>query len=354
MYDLTAPDNSNGQVRWWAGLELLRRPRIGALIASNAMMSLGGGMQLLLHGWLAVSWGGSLWMLAAFTASRLVPKILFTVPAGIICDRVPRDRVLKISRAVDVVASLLPLAGFFAPFPLFWVLGASTLAGAIHAFDLPAGRGALADLTEPGDQHAAVALNSAGHHVATLIGPALAFLFASWPGRPAPLIISAVLLGVAALISPRLGPNRPDADVAAGPSTTGEFVRYLVSTPAVVLLMLAAAVPGVLDRIIALALPSAGAGSSTGLALLAPEVGALCAAMALAMSPIRLGVAAVIAGSVLYAAFVALASQSTREAEVLVAALAFGGMARLVVNATAQARLQHLVPAGIRGRVMAV
>ncbi len=355
-YDaLMSRHDAFGPARWWAGIELLRRPRLGALVASNAMMSLGAGMQLLLHGWLAVSWGQSLWMLGAFAASRLLPKMVLTVPAGIICDRVPGDRVLRTARAVDVAASLLPLGGFFAPLPLAWVLAASTLAGAVHAFDLPAARGALADLVEPKDLHATVALNSTGHHVAALVGPALAFGLASWPGRPAPLLVSAALLAVAALISPRLATTAREAPSPAVPDTTAAFVRYLFSTPGILLLILAGSAPGLLDRGIALALPSAGGGgSSTSLALVAPEIGALFAALALAMSPVRLGVAAVISGTVVYALFVALASQNTHEAEVLIAALACGGMARLVVNATAQTRLQHLTPAGVRGRVMAV
>ena len=322
-------------------------------------MSLGAGMQLLLHGWLAVAWGHSLWMLLAFSATRLVPKLLLTVPAGIICDRVPRARVLKVARAVDVAASLLPLLGFVAPMPLLWVLAASTLAGAVHAFDLPAGRGALADLTEREETHAAVALNSAGHHISTLVGPGLAFALASWPGRPAPLLASAALLGIAALISPSLSTSpsatSPAPPAQSMPGGTAAFVRYLLSTPAVLLLILAGSAPGLLDKGIALALPSAGGGgSATGLALLAPEAGALGAAIVLAMSPVRLGVAAVIGGTALYASFVTVASQNRHEAEILVFALALGGVARLVVNATAQARLQRLVPAEVRGRVMAV
>ena len=341
--------------RFWQGLSLLRRPVVARLVASNALMSLGAGMQLLLHGWLAVAWGHSLWMLVAFSGSRIIPKLLLTVPAGIICDRVPRARVLKLARAVDVAASLLPLAGFIAPMPLVWLLAASTLAGAVHAFDLPAGRGALADLTEREETHAAVALNSAGHHVAMLLGPALAFGLASWPGRPVPLLASAALLGIAALISPSLSATSRKEAAQPTPRSTAAFVRYLMSTPAVLLLILAGSAPGLLDRGIALVLPSAGAGgAATGLALLAPEAGALLAAVVLAMSPVRLGVAAVIAGTALYASFVTVASQNRHEVEILVLALALGGVARLVVNATAQARLQHLVPAEVRGRVMAV
>ncbi len=340
---------------WWSGVVLLRRRATAALVASNTLMSLGGGMQMLLHGWLAVSWGGSLWMLVAFAASRIVPKLLLTLPAGVLCDRVPRARLLAATRGVDVAASLLPLAGFFAPMPLLWVLAASTLAGAIHAFDLPAGRGAMADITPPRDLHAAVAVNSAGHQAAALLGPALAFGLASWPGRPAALLVSALVLAGAALVS-RLVPGAPPPALArASRLDRTSFVRYLMSAPPVLLLMAASAAPGVVDRMIALLLPSVGASrGSVGFALVAPELGALFAAVVLAVAPVRLGAVAVLAGVLLYGGLVVVASQNVHEAQMLIVALAVAGMARLVVNATAQARLQCVVPAAVRGRVFAV
>ncbi|MHB8375501.1 MAG: MFS transporter [Dehalococcoidia bacterium] len=346
---------SSDRPEWWAGMGLLRHPPLAALITSNTLMSLGGGMQLLLHGWLAVSWGGSLWMLVAFAASRMVPKVLLTIPAGVLCDRLPRARLLGLTRGVDVAASLLPLVGFVAPMPLLWVLAGSSIAGAVHAFDLPAGRGAMADMTEPTDLHAAVALNSAGHQAAALLGPALAFGLASWPGRPAALAVSALVLAGAALVS-RAVPSAARPDRAHGTRRApASFVRYLISTPPVLLLIVASAAPGVVDRAIALILPSAaGSGGSVGFALVAPEVGALLAAAVLAVAPVRLGAAAVLAGILLYAGLIVVASQNTREAQMLVLTLGVAGMARLIVNATAQARLQYVVPAEVRGRVFAV
>src|ERR1051325_4485859 len=90
------------------------------LVASNALAAMGGRMQLLLHGWLIVAWGHSLLFLIAFAAARILPKLVLTVPAGMICDRYPRPRVLAVARCLCALACLLPLAGYLLPFRFAW------------------------------------------------------------------------------------------------------------------------------------------------------------------------------------------------------------------------------------------
>src|SRR4029077_19888816 len=89
------------------------------LVTSNALAAMGGRMQLLLHGWLIVAWGHSLLFLIAFAAARFLPKLVLTVPAGLICDRFPRARVLAAARLGGAAACLLPPAGYALPPPLF-------------------------------------------------------------------------------------------------------------------------------------------------------------------------------------------------------------------------------------------
>jgi MFS family permease len=315
-------------------------------------MSLGGGMQLLLHGWLAVQWGHSLWMLAGLAATRIMPKIFGSVPAGMLCDRVPRTRILPVTRGLTAVASLLPLVGFAAPWPLFWVLAASSLGGAAHVLDLPAGRSALGDICPSQDLYTLVAVERAGGHTAALIGPLLAFELTSWPGQPAALIASAAVLAVAALQSRKLPEARPRQTHDS--TGIGPLVAYLKDTPTAVLLMLVGVAPVLVDRGIALALPSRGGGASTGLALAAPEVGALLAAAMLASARYRPGWTAILGSAVFYALFVGIASQNLDEGEVLIAALAAAGVAKIVMIVTAHARLQGIVPPAVRGRVFAL
>jgi MFS family permease len=340
---------------WWAGIRLLRQRAAGALIGSNTLTSLGGGMQLLLHGWLAVAWGHSAWFLAIFAATRIVPKIVLTVPAGIVCDRVPRARLLFACRMLYAVASMLPLVGLLGPMPIVWLLLGSTLAGAVHAFDLSSGRAVLAEIIEPDEVHAAVALNRAGSHVAALAGPAVAFVLVSGAGSGAALSDSA-LLRAAAAVAVLPVPNRAPAlcEKKMGAAAGGLF-RYLRETPGVVVLVFAGIVPTFIDKAVALMLPSVASGHGTvSMALIAPEVGALIGAAVLALAPVRLGVPALVGAALMYAGFICIASLNSQQAGALVLALGLAGMASTAINTSAAARLMHAVPNEMRGRVFAV
>lgn len=353
-HDVTSRPSTPGS--WWAGARLLRQRRSAALIGSNTLSSVGGGMQLLLLGWLAIEWGHSAIFLGVFAACRIGPKILLTMPAGIVCDRMPRARVLFLSRCGYAMASLVPLVGLFGPLPIAWLLVGAMIAGAIHAFDLSAGRAAMGDIIEPEEMHAAVALNRAGSHVAALIGPAVAFVLISRVGSGVALGVSAVMLGASAMAITALPLTAPLLHDRRITAATSGFVGYLRSSPLTLVLVMAGIAPAFIDKAVALLLPSvAGGGDGTvSMALIAPEAGALAAALVLAMAPVRLGLKALIAAAVLYAGFICMASLGSHEAEALVIALGFAGMASAALSATTHARLQGVVPAEMRGRVFAM
>ena len=341
---------------WWTGVRLLKERRTSALIGSNTLTAVGGGMQMLLHGWLAVSWGHSPFFLGIYAVARLAPKILLTVPAGIVCDRFPRARILLAARAGYAIASLLPLVGLVAPAPMAWLLAAAVLAGAIHAFDLSSARCVMGDMIDPEDMHAAVALNRVGSHIASLAGPAVAFVLISGPGTVAALSVSAALLLGASLAVLPLRSIVPAACDGRLNAATGGFFRYLRSSPITLILVLAGVAPAFIDKSVALLLPSVsgGGGGTVSMALIAPEVGALVAMCALAVAPVRLGSNALIAAAVLYALFISVASMNSHEAEALVITLGLAGMASAALSATTHARLQRTVPSEMRGRVFAM
>lgn len=313
-------------------------------------------MQLLLHGWLAVEWGHSPLFLAIFAVARIVPKIVLTVPAGIICDRVPRTRVLFGARIGYALASLLPLLGLIAPMPMAWLLAGVVLAGAIHAFDLSSSRAVFGDIIDRDDLHAAAALNRAGFHIASLVGPALAFVLISGVGSGAALTVSATMLGAGALAVLPLHTGVVAVRNGAVAAASGGLLRYLKESPVAVLLIAAGIVPTFIDKAVALLLPSVahGGGGTVSMALIAPELGALVMASVLAIAPIRLGAKVLIGTAMVYAVLIFTASTHAHEAEALVMALGLAGMASAALNTTTYANLQRLVPAEMRGRVFAV
>jgi hypothetical protein len=317
---------------------------------------MGTGMLLLLQGWLAVSWGHSPLFLGVFAAARLIPKFVFTMPAGIICDRIPRRDVLFASRLGYSISAVIPLFGFFAPLLTAWLFAGVILAGALHAFDLSSARATFGDTIERDDMYAAVALNRVGYQLTALLGPPAAFLLITGSGSAIALSASAVLLaGSAVLILPLPAIVHAIDGVRTGTGATG-LLGYLKSSPATVLLLVGGIVPTFIDKGVALLLPSLSdaGGGSVSMALVAPEVGALLAVGVLAVAPLRISAEAIVAFGLLYVLLLCTATVRVDAIDVLVISLGLAGMASAIISTTTHAALQRLVPAEMRGRVFAV
>jgi MFS family permease len=335
-------------------LRYLREPGYLALVTSNTLTSLGSLTQILLHGWLTVQWGHNALFLLAFAAARVLPKLLLTLPAGIACDRLPRPRVLAATRMLSAVASLAPLLTFIYPAPLAWLLLGASLAGTAFAFEVPAGRSVLGDTVEKPHLYRVLAVNNGGGHIAAIIGPLVAVLLG-----PAGLAVSASLLAAAAVLTLRL-PARPRAEavVKRSPSNTRaelrELLRYVVSAPAVAVLVLLSTGPATIDRGVALLVPSLASNSGMmSLALLAPEIGSLLAALSLTIAPVRLGFRATVGILPGYALMMGLALGFSHIPAVLICGLLLAGMARLAFSTNSQVCVQEAVPPNMRGRVLA-
>ncbi len=339
----------------WQGLRLLKERDQAALFFSNALTGLGTGMQVLVHGWLLIAWGHDAWLLAAFAVTRFLPKALLTVPAGVLCDRCPRAVVLVYARHTKAAASLLPLMAFFAPLPLFWILGASVVAGSAQVFETPAGRGILGDITPKSDLTASVALNAGAGHAAALVSPALAFVLVQAAGRPTALIASAVVLALSGLVAASL-PVLHGLRSRGPRSGVGGFLGYLRSTPAVLILLVALLLPAVVDKGVVLLLPSMSdsARAMVGLALVAPEIGALAAAGVMSLAPVRLNGRFLLFALLLYVCLMVNALRWSDTPMMLVGALMLAGMARLAFTVSVLSWVQHEVPADLRGRVLAI
>jgi len=339
---------------WWIGLRLLKQKTTALLIASNTISSVGNSMQLLLLGWLALS--NSALALGIFAVVRLVPKLLLSLPAGYVCDRLPRSRIVAVTRVGYAFASLLPLCCIVLGTPLAWLFASAALAGTIHPFDLSASRSIIGDTIDREDLQPAVGLNRAGSHIASMVGPTLAFVLISGVVSAAALCVSAAMLALGGLaILPIPSVVHVASNVRMGSASRALF-QYLWDTPTAVILVLAGVVPAFVDKAVLMLLPRAtSSGEGTvSMALLAPELGALCGALVLAMAPIKLNALHLIGAAMLYALFLGVASAHSNEAPSLLAALGFAGMSSAALGTAVHARLQGEVPAEMRGRVFAL
>ncbi|HPY95937.1 MAG TPA: MFS transporter [Candidatus Cloacimonadota bacterium] len=105
-----------------------------------------------------------------------IPSLFITPFAGVIADRFPRHKILKISQILMLVqAFALFLIVYINDVKIWQILLLSTILGAIETFETPVRHAFVFDIVQDRNKIAnAIGLNSAMFNTARLIGPALA------------------------------------------------------------------------------------------------------------------------------------------------------------------------------------
>jgi hypothetical protein len=130
-------------------------------------------------------------------------------------------------------------------------------------------------------------------------------------------------------------------------------VRFALGAPSVTALVVLGLAPGVVDKAVILVLPSVASQAGTvSMALLAPEIGGMIAAVVVSFASIRFGVAAITISAIAYVTLLVIAFGYSYESEVLISGLALAGAAKLAFFTSTQVQVQERVPADLRGRVL--
>jgi MFS family permease len=143
-------------------------------------------MQRIAQDWLvlqlAVGSGGA--ALGITTGLQFLPFLLLTPVAGLVADRMPKQRLLQLTNlGMAVPAFVLGLLAVTGVAEIWHVYLLAFVLGTASAFDAPARQSFVSELVEPADLTNAVGLNSASFNAARLIGPGLAgFLIAALGG----------------------------------------------------------------------------------------------------------------------------------------------------------------------------
>src|SRR5438874_7851670 len=152
----------------------LRYPVFRALWIASLVSNIGTWMQNVGGVWLMSSLSPSPLLVALMQTATSLPVFLVGLPAGALADVVDRRKLLLVTQTWMLLAALalglLTLAGLVS----VWTLLALTfLIGLGTALTSPAWNAILPELVEREELPAAVALNSAGFHLAQAVGPAL-------------------------------------------------------------------------------------------------------------------------------------------------------------------------------------
>jgi len=188
----------------------------------------GSWMQSVAQGWLMHRLTGSAFMLGLLGFFQFLPVMIFSLPAGVVADRMDKRKLLYLTQGSALVQALL-LAGVVAAGIVkpWMVLALACVYGVINSFDLPVRQSFLVDMVGKEDLSNAIALNSAAFNAARVLGPAVAGVLVAAIGEAGCFWINAVSF-VAVLIALAMMhlPPRKVVDVETPPATLMEGVRY--------------------------------------------------------------------------------------------------------------------------------
>lgn len=290
--------------------------------------------------------------------------ILFLTPfSGVWVDRWNRHRTLVVTQALSMLQSfalaVLALSGVITVWEIILLALAQ---GAINAFDMPARQSFVVQMIERReDLGNAIALNSSMVNGARLIGPAIAGMVIAAVGEGYCFLIDgfSYTAVIASLLLMRVPPAPARPASGALSADLREGWSYVTGSPAirdVLLLLTLISLVGMPYTVLMPIFASRilhGGPHTLGFLMAAAGVGALIAAVTLAMRPSVLGLGRIIVWSAACfgCGLIGLGLSHIVWVSYAVVALAGFGMMRQL--ASSNTILQTIVPDAMRGRVMA-
>jgi MFS family permease len=300
------------------------------------------------------------------TGLQFLPALLLSPYAGLVADRVPKQRLLMVTQTVMAMTALL--LGALAVTGVVEVWHVYVLAfvfGVGSAFDAPARQSFVSEMVGPDDLTNAVGLNSASFNAARVAGPAIAGLLigvfgggvtaTGWVIVLNGFSYAAVLLALRAMVVADLY-TTPRAERGKGMIRDG--FRYLRSRPDLLMVLCVVFFAGTFglnfqmtSALMATQVFHKGA-TEYGLLGSAMAVGSLTGAL-LAARRTRIRLRLVAGAAVLFGAVEIVAGLAPSYVA-YVAIVPFLGFTALTMITAANTTMQLATSPGLRGRVMAL
>ncbi len=125
--------------------------------------------------WLVLDMTGSPFLVALVGFFGMIPLLLFGAFGGVLADRVDRRKLLISTQFINLVAGVVMLVLLLTDIAQYWHSYIVVLVSGLGwAFDMPARRSMVMDVTGRGGVTNAMALDSVGMHASRMLGPAIA------------------------------------------------------------------------------------------------------------------------------------------------------------------------------------
>jgi MFS family permease len=295
------------------------------------------------------------------TAARFLPMFLFGPAGGLFADRMDKRRVLLVTQTLSGL-----LAGAFSILIAthdirMWIVYLLALAlGFVNVFDNPARQSFISEMVPPRDLANAVTLNSVSMNMSRVFGAALGGVIAAAIGLTLCFACNALSFGAVllSLVAMRKADLFPAKRVARQPRQIREGLRYVRSTPELLVPLIMIAVIGTLAWEFQVSLPLmaskvfGGGAASYGVMASIMGVGAVFGGLISAARPRPRARALCLAAIGWGIAILAAAAAPNLPLEL--AALVFVGYGSITFNSYAKTTLQLAATPSMRGRVMAL
>jgi MFS family permease len=150
-------------------------------------------MQRIAMWWLVYRLTNSPFLLGVVGFTGQIPIFLLTPFAGVLADRMNRQRVLVVTQTLAMIQALilalLVLAGAIA---VWHIISLSIFLGLIDAFDMPVRQSFMVEIVQTKDLGNAIALNSSIVNSAQLLGPSIAGILIAAMGEGVCFLLNAI------------------------------------------------------------------------------------------------------------------------------------------------------------------
>jgi MFS family permease len=294
------------------------------------------------------------------TAARFLPMLLFGPVGGVFADRMDKRRVLYVTQSLaGLLAAVFAVLVGTGSIRLWIVYLLAVALGFVNVFDNPARQAFISEMVTADDLPNAVTLNSVSINMARVFGAALGGVLAAIGLALCfacnALSFVAVLISLAAMRGSELFPA---ARVPRSKRQVRQGLRYVRSTPELLIPLLMIAVIGTLAWEFQVSLPLmatkvfGGGAAAYGVMASVMGVGAVVGGLISAARPRPRARALCLAAIGWGIAILAAAAAPSLPVEL--AALVFVGYGSITFNSLAKTTLQLAAKPTMRGRVMAL
>ncbi len=355
------PVKTAGLTGWRRIFRSLHYRDFGLFWTGNFLSNIGTWMQNLAVGWLLLVLTNSRFLLGLNGFLSLAPAMVFSLPGGVIADRLNRRKLMLWSQsAMMVLAFILAALTSFRIVTVWEILAIGFFTGVATALNNPAYQALVPDLVPQEELLNAIALNSAQFNMSRAVGPTLAGVVLGTLGMAACFYLNGVsflALIVALLII--VVPARA-SDIASSSVWRGmaEGLQYVRSQRLVLVLLSLPVVLSLFGFPILILMPAFArdqlklGAAGLGYLMAGGGLGAVIAALALAtQSTIKSSHTYAVASAIVFSVAMVIFSRThTFLAAFLWLLVVFAGF--VVAYALTNTMLQIISPPEFRGRVM--